>query len=480
MSWQGPATAMCARERNPAVRYLLDLAYALLLLVLSPWLLYAILVRGRYRHGLSEKLLGRVPRRGGTGRCIWLHAVSVGEVNVLATLVAHLERELPDVELVVSTTTPTGHELARRRLPRQTVFFCPLDFSWATRQALRRVRPDLVVLIELELWPNLVLAAREFGARVALVNGRLSDRSFRGYRRLRPFLAFLLRRLDLIAVQTEQYAARFRQLGAPPATVQVTGSIKFDGAQGDRRNPVTAQLSRLAGIAPEDVVFLAGSTQAPEEQLALATFRELRRHFPQLRLILVPRHPERFTDVAALLDQSGLIWQRRSELEQQPPRPGARVLLVDTIGELGAWWGTAQIAYVGGSLGRRGGQNMIEPAAYGAAVSFGPRTENFRDVVAALRAADAAVVVADGPALTGFVRWCLESPQAAVALGQRARQLVAGHAGAAGHTAQQLTRLLAVSTDSPGRRTDGGHGAAAEPVRGRRAMGTAPPPPVPG
>jgi 3-deoxy-D-manno-octulosonic-acid transferase len=334
---------------------------------------------------------------------------------------------------------------------------------------MRRVRPNLLLLAELELWPNLIAAAKEHGARVAILNGRLSDHSFPRYRRIRPFVRRVLEQLDLIAAQNEESAARFRALGAPHSRVYATGSLKYDGAQIDRRNSRTAALRELAGFTDDDIVFLAGSTQEPEEQIAIDLFHRLSAGHPGLRLVLVPRHPERFNDVARLLDESNLLWCRRTELAIQPPappgviapksdieqfvsnasskppaEPGAagRVLLVDTIGELGAWWGTAQIAFVGGSFGSRGGQNMIEPAAYGAAVSFGPNTWNFRDIVAALMAADAAVVVQDPQALDAFVRRCVEDPAYATALGTRAQQLVQSQLGATKRTIALIEALF--------------------------------------
>ncbi len=259
---------------------------------------------------------------------------------------------------------------------------------------------------------------------------------------MRPFISRLLRQLDLIAVQDDEYRRRFLDLGAAPAAVCVTGSMKFDGAETDRRNPATIRLRELAGIAESDVIFLAGSTQEPEEELALATYRELASECPALRLIVVPRHRERFDAVAKLLDESGIPWQRRSRLDADGADPHAPVLLVDAIGELGAWWGTAHAAFVGGSLGSRGGQNMIEPAAYGAAVSFGPNTRNFRDIVAMLLAAEAAVVVHDGAELTAFVRRALTDREFAAALGERARRLVSTQLGATARTFELLAPLV--------------------------------------
>jgi 3-deoxy-D-manno-octulosonic-acid transferase len=450
--------------------WLLNLIYLAVLLICAPLIAWTALRTGKYREGYGQKLLGLVPSRDDDATCVWIHAVSVGEVNLLSTILGQLREAHPDWRIVISTTTKTGYDLARKKYADLTVFYCPLDFSWAVRTAMRRIRPALLVLAELELWPNLIQAAREQGARVAIINGRLSDHSSRGYRRIRPLVAGVLRKIDLIAAQNDESAARFRSLGAPADRVHVTGSLKYDGAQTDRDNPRTAALRELAGIADDDLVFLAGSTQDPEEQIALDIYRRLSQRHPRLRLILVPRHPERFDAVAQLLDASGVTWTRRSQLDSQPPavpgvgsaeipsssrkppaepganevfaRPQSPVLLIDTVGELGAWWGAAQIAFVGGSFGDRGGQNMIEPAAYGAAVSFGPNTWNFRDVVAALAAADAAVVVQNAAELEAFVRRALEEPASAVSLGQRAQALVRSQLGATQRTVTLLESLM--------------------------------------
>jgi 3-deoxy-D-manno-octulosonic-acid transferase len=444
--------------------YLLNLVYLLLVLLASPWLLYRAARTGRYREGYAQKFLGLTPRRISQNPCLWLHAVSVGEVNLLAPLLKWIQQQRPGWECVVSTTTLTGMTLARKKYPHLTVFYCPLDFSWAVRAAMRRVRPSVLVLAELELWPNLVRAASEHGARVAVINGRLSPHSFRGYRRIRPLVRWLLGRIDLLAVQDATYAERFLGLGARPETVHVTGSMKFDGAETERGNPTTRRLRTLAGIADEDVVFLAGSTQEPEEAAALEVFRRLSPQWPRLRLVLVPRHPERFEAVARLLDLSGLAWQRRSRLGRSEgpsatgvspvgracstgetpvaPTVAPRILLVDSVGELGAWWGAAHVAFVGGSLGNRGGQNMIEPAAYGAAVSFGPNTRNFRDIVAMMLDRQAAVVVRDADELAAFIRMVLETPQNAAELGRRAQALVAEQLGATQRTFDLLSGLV--------------------------------------
>jgi 3-deoxy-D-manno-octulosonic-acid transferase len=206
--------------------YLLNIAYLVALLVASPWLVWAAIHRGKYRDGFAAKLFGETPlldnRRGPR---LWLHAVSVGEVSLIGSLLREIDAKHPEWECVVSTTTATGYALAKKNYPQLAVFYAPLDFSWAVRRAMRRVRPTLLVLAELELWPNLIRAAQEQGTKVAIVNGRLSARSFRGYRRIRWLTKRVLRIVDLIAAQNDEYAARFRALGARPEAVRVTGSL---------------------------------------------------------------------------------------------------------------------------------------------------------------------------------------------------------------------------------------------------------------
>ncbi len=438
---------------------LLNVLYVLFLILASPVIIWRMIRQGKYREGFAEKFRGLSPiTPEGTGPVVWFHAVSVGEVNLLKPILPLLRREHPDWHLVVSSTSMTGRRLAERLFPDLTVFYCPLDFTWSVRRSLLRVRPDMLVLAELELWPNLIAMAARGGTKVAVINGRISDRSFKQYRAVSFFLRPILQKLALIAASDETAAGYFRRLGADPARLHVTGSIKFDGAQTDRRNPKTLDLARLAGIrldrtdgAPADIVFLAGSTQDPEEAMALDAFRAWSEKFPELKLILVPRHPERFESVAELLDKSGLPWLRRSGITETPSSPGTRILLVDTIGELGAWWGASQIAFVGGSIGKRGGQNMLEPAAYGAAVSFGPNTKNFREISQQMLRAEAALVVRSPEELTAFVGRCLNRPQWRAELGDRARRLVIAQRGACSKTAALLTQTAAsFSRRNPG------------------------------
>lgn len=429
----------------------LNLVYLLGLLAAAPWLVFTAITKGKYRRGWTQKLFGLVPRAPGISRPIWLHAVSVGEVNLLVPLVRELSRPDPAVEVVISTTTDAGFKLAQTRFPDRLVFYFPLDFTWAVGRAIRRLQPRLLVLTELELWPNLVTAAREIGVPVAVVNGRLSERSFRGYRRIVPLLRPTLARIDLVAAQNECYAERFRALGAEPSRVHVTGSMKYDNARANREDPTVRALGKLAGIRERDIVFLAGSTGEPEEEIALTAYERVRAKHPKLRLVLVPRHPERFAAVAELLQERGCPFVRRTHLDTAASSEAAPAILVDKVGELGQWWGLANIGFVGGSLNRRGGQNMIEPAAYGVATCFGPNTHNFRDIVADLLRHDAARVVRDMDELTAFVQECVEQPEFRGALGERARRFVLTQRGATAETVRLLEPFL---TDVPSARRD--------------------------
>jgi 3-deoxy-D-manno-octulosonic-acid transferase len=417
--------------------WLLNALYLLALLLLSPWLLWRALRTGRYRKGLKAKLLGLSnPFPPGA---VWFHGVSVGEVHLLRQLVAAFRRRHPDRLCVVSASTDTGLEEARKAFPDLAVFPFPFDFSWAVRRSLRAVAPSLVVLAEGEIWPNFLLACRRRGVPVAVVNGRMSPRSRRRYGRLAWIARPLFRTLDLLAVQTADFADALRALGARHQCVHVTANVKYDGAGGDRANPRTAELRRLLHVHPDDLVWIAGSTQAPEEEIVVRIYRKLRAELPHLRLFLVPRQRDRFDEVARLLEPSGLPFARRSTgtgLE-------ARVVLVDTIGELGALWGLADVAFVGGSLdGRRGGQNMIEPAAYGAAVVFGPHVWNFADAAMRLLEAGGACQVPDGIVLETVVRRLLGDREERERRGAAARDFALSQQGATERTVTLLEGLL--------------------------------------
>jgi 3-deoxy-D-manno-octulosonic-acid transferase len=423
--------------------YLLDAVYLLALLLLSPWLLYKTLTTGKSRCGLWRKLRGDALLRDGDRPCAWFHGVSVGEIHLLGTIVRGFRERHPDWQCAISTSTDTGFDEACKRFSDLPVFFWPFDFSWAVRRALRRVNPGLVVLAEGELWPNFLRAAKVRGVLTAVVNGRMSPRSRRKLLRFRPLTRRLVAGVDLFLAQNEEYAKDYRAVGADPDRVQVTGSVKYDGVQSDRQNSKARELARLLNIVPGDLVWIAGSTQDPEEKYVLTIYRTLRQQWPDLRLILVPRQRDRFGEVAELLRSQRERFVRRSELTG-PLHDRSAIVLVDTIGELGSLWGLADVAYVGGSLdGRRGGQNMIEPAAYGAAVVFGPHVWNFRETADRLVGLGAAIQVSDAAALELSIRRLLENPPERARLGAAARLFVKDQQGATERTLAHIDVLLA-------------------------------------
>jgi 3-deoxy-D-manno-octulosonic-acid transferase len=427
--------------------FLYSAALGVGMLASLPYWLFQMVRRGKYRKGLTERL-GRVPSRlrlpGKKEPVIWIHAVSVGEVLAVAGLVEEIQRRFPRHGVFISTTTDSGQALARKRFGEANVFYFPLDFAFAIRPYLRTLRPEMVVVAETEFWPNFMRLARASGARIAVVNARISDRSWPNYRRFRPLLRRLLDNVDLFLAQTPEDAARLQDIGARPERVRVTGNLKFD-------IPVPAQPAMVESmrksIAAEGAgpVLVCGSTVEGEEPLLLRAFENLLAQYPRAVMILAPRHPERFAAVAALLNQMSVRFCRRSffrrSLWQGEPLAGG-VLVLDTIGELAALYALADIAFVGGSLVPRGGHNIIEPAQYGVATVVGNHTENFRDIVSLFASRDAVRIA--GPAEMPLVLLeLLANEEERRALGRRAAETMQSQRGATLRTGAELQELLA-------------------------------------
>jgi 3-deoxy-D-manno-octulosonic-acid transferase len=430
--------------------YLLNALYGLAAVALFPWLLVRSLMTGRYRRGMNAKLFGLAsPPASGKKPVAWFHGVSLGEVQLLRTVVAAFRLRHPDWECVVSATTDTGLAEARKCFADLAVIDYPFDFSWAVRRTLAAVNPRLIVLAESELWPNFLRAAGLRNIPVVVVNGRTSPRSFGRYRKF-AWLArpLLFGRVTHFAMQTGDYAESMQRLGIASEKVSVTGSMKYDGALGDRRNARTLELRRLLALTDADRVWVAGSTHAPEEKLVLDAFRRLRVTHPELRLILVPRSPDRFDDVAKLMDRNSFSYVRRTQIAG-PLRDKPAVILVDTIGELGAAWGLADVGFVGGSLdGRRGGQSMIEPASYGVPVLFGPHVWNFRDAAARLVEAGGGVQVKADRGLEHEVQRLIDDPDLQRQMGDAARELVRTQQGATARTLDVIDGVLGARSTS--------------------------------
>lgn len=429
--------------------------YLLALTLLSPWLLWRRVRTGRYRSNLAAKLLGRVTVANPFAKPVaWFHGVSVGEIHLLVTVVAGFRKRHPDWLVVVSSTTDTGLAEAKIRFAGLSVIPWPFDYTWTVRRAMTAVNPRLLVLTEGELWPNAVRAAKAHGTAVAVINARMSPRSFGRSRWVTGLLRrYVYRYVDRFAVQGEEYANRFRQLGADASKVIVTGSVKYDGAVRESGTDQSDGLLRGLGSSPSPLaplpprekgtIWVAGSTHAPEERIVLEAFSKLRQRFPPLQLILVPRHPDRFEEVAALLASKDLPFVRRSQLTGPPVSPPA-VLLLDTVGELGAAWALADVGYVGGTLdGKRGGQSMIEPAGYGVPTVFGPHDWNFRDAARRLIEAGGAVRVREANEVEGAVAGLLADSARRKKMGEAARALVRAQQGATGRTLDVLDELIA-------------------------------------
>jgi 3-deoxy-D-manno-octulosonic-acid transferase len=418
-----------------------SLLLAVAMLLSAPYWIYQMLQHGKYRTGFRERM-GKVPprlRQFSSRRVIWVHAVSVGEVLAVGQLIEQMRRTFPDHVVLVTTTTDTGQDLARKRFAADSVFYFPLDFAFAIRPYLRVLRPELVVLAETEFWPNFLRLAEASGARIAVVNARISDRSLPRYRRFRWALQSILSQLDLFLAQTEQDAERLRAIGAPAERVMVSGNLKFDIAPASPP-PIVDALRQSLVAEKTGPVLVCGSTVDDEEPILLKAFQNLRVGHPRALMILAPRHPERFDDVANLLRQLELPFARRSQWRGESLAGG--ILLLDSMGELSALYELADVAFVGGSLVPRGGHNIIEPAQHGVPIVVGNHTENFRDIIALFQSRDALriVGVAELPLL--FMELLSNEPERRT-LGRRAQETMRSQTGATARTLEALQRLLA-------------------------------------
>jgi 3-deoxy-D-manno-octulosonic-acid transferase len=420
------------------VFYSLLLAMAALLSL--PWWTVQMLRLGKYRSGLAERL-GFVPARlnhDAQPGSIWVHAVSVGEVLAVSQLIHELQRQHPDRQIFVSTTTATGQKLARQRFGENRVFFMPLDFGFAVRRYLNALKPQLIVIAETEFWPNLLHLAGKRQTSLAIVNARISDRSFPRYRRFKWFFGRVLSEVDLFLTQTAEDAERLREIGAPTGRVRVSGNLKFD----IRPNAQPSLVNGLrAAIGKDSPVIVCGSTAEGEEDPLLAAFKQVRQQFPAAVMILAPRHPERFEKVAAMISAEGLALQRRSLWSPPEAINGGGILLLDTVGELAAVYELADIAFVGGSLVPTGGHNVLEPAQYSAAILVGPHTFNFREIVSIFEQGGATKIVTAETLYQQFLS-LLGHAEERQRMGSRAKDLFAKHAGATRRTLEALEPLL--------------------------------------
>jgi len=413
----------------------------------APWWLWRVATTEKYREGLKERL-GRVPERlrsmsGDRKRVIWLHAVSVGEVLAVSRLVEEIGTAFPGYRLLVSTTTRTGQALARERFGAERVFYCPLDLPWAVRGYLEALRPAMLVLAETEFWPNLLSGCFKRGVPVMVVNARISDRSWPRYRMLQRLWSPILARLNRVLAQSELDAERLRALGC--GAVPVSGNLKFDV-----RVPREAEAARLLKSGGAGLRFVvAGSTLEGEESALLEAWPSLLERDPKLVMVMAPRHPERFGEVASLLAGSGVLWVRRTEWKgkDEVALRAGQVVLLDSIGELASVYSLAAVAFVGGSVAEAGGHNPLEPAQFRVPIVMGPHYANFRAITEDLRAHDA-VRIARREELAGALAELLTNTDEARAMGERARRVFEEQAGTTGRTVSALREVLNLQTES--------------------------------
>lgn len=414
---------------------------ACFLLITLPYWLLQMLRHGKYRAGLRQRF-GDIPphllKNASARRTLWVHAVSVGEVVASSGVVESLRREFPSHRVLVSTTTSTGHKLAVKKFGAENVFYFPLDFAFAVRPYVEVLKPELCVIAETEFWPNFLRLAKRGGARIAVINCRISDRSFPGYQRLRFWLPKVLDNVDLFLAQTEEDKRRLIAIGANEARTLVSGNLKFDVAPPSPPSIATSLRTSFEQTGAHPVL-VCGSTLDEEERLLLSAFRNILATHPKAVTILAPRHPERFAEVANLVEQLGFPMWRRS-LWSGEPLAGA-VLVLDSIGELASLYSLATVAFVGGSLVPRGGHNIIEPAMYGVPIVTGNHYENFREIVDFFRTRDAVRVVGMAELALVFME-LIENGEERGKLGRNASAALDSQRGATERTVVALQNLM--------------------------------------
>jgi len=427
------------------MRILIDFIYLLAAIGYSPILIYRAIRYKRYLTGWNQRL-GKIGRKFPEKKCIWLHAVSVGEVNAAKTIIEELKNTFIDFEIVISTTTDTGFARATSIFGENfKVFYFPLDFSCIMLRAFRRIRPSICLLMEQEVWPNFIHFANQSDVPVVVVNGRISDKAFARYKKLKLISKIIYRKITLILTQTEEYAKRFITIGIPEDKVIVTGSLKYDTAQitdkVDGADTLAAQLN-----ITDERLWVAGATGPGEEKILLDVFKNLtaRQQFKDLRLAIVPRKPERFDEVAQLIKDVGFEFVRYSDFKNTDDKSSDKtpVILGDTMGDLRKFYSLAAIIFVGRSLVPMGGSDMMEAAALGKPTIFGPHAFNFRQTVDALLKDEGAVMVKDEQDLLQTMQKCLTDTDLAQKIAKNGRQVIKKNQGATQKTITQIAKFL--------------------------------------
>jgi 3-deoxy-D-manno-octulosonic-acid transferase len=436
------------RQMYTLYNLLFNLAFILAfpyLLLRAAWGKHGVLERmGRLSGQKTGKLRGR--------KVIWFHAASVGEVKALSVIIPQVRRNHPEYELVISTLTKTGKADAEKALEgKGMVFFVPVDLKRFVRRTLRKIKPVALILVETELWPNLIREAKKSGCFVGLVNGRISERSLRKYQLVKSLFAETLRYLDLLCVQSEEYKQRMLLLGAEEGRIVITGNLKFDRLLLADGCQDADQIRKSLHISQDQRVLVAGSTREGEEQILLLVFKRLKQQYPNLIFVLAPRHLNRLSQIEGFVSVEGLDFVRRTQLDEssskhaqegESPLNHRSLILLDTMGELSRLYCLADVAFVGGSLVPVGGHNLLEPAIYGVPVLFGPHVDNFKEEARILVESGGGIQVHDQEELLRELTELLSDNERRKALGQKAREAIERETGVAKETTDLIFSAL--------------------------------------
>lgn len=416
-----------------------NILYLTFLVLASPFYLVSIIRRDKHRIGLAQKLGLSSPQLK-PGKRIWLHAVSVGEVLLCRPLVTKLRAERPELNIIISVTTATGYRMAQRHFAEHEIIFYPFDFSWAVKRMLKVVQPEMILLVELELWPNFIRAAKKRNIPVAVINGRLTERSCRGFQRAKRVLAPMFAGVAHYWMQTDLYAERLRKLGIPESKIMNLGSMKYDCLDFEPKSERIQTLIDGLGSFAKRPVIVAGSTHNPEEQYLLDALGALIRG-KKVNLIIVPRHPERYDEVEELIKAAGLTAQRKTALDGGQNYCDGAVVMLDTMGELAQVYGIADAVYIGGTLIEHGGQNLMEPAALGKAIICGPSVYNFQETYDLLKKAGATI---DIPDAQGLIDECTTKllQRDLAEIGRRGIEVMRAQAGSTDKHYKQILKAL--------------------------------------
>lgn len=417
-----------------------DLIFLALVLIYLP----AYLIKRKFHRGFLTRL-GFLPAGLALDKPVWIHAVSVGEAIAVRGLIEGIRKRYPGKQLVISTVTTTGNKIVKS-FAKETDFvaYLPLDFSFIVNSVVKRIKPCLAIIVETELWPNFISCLHKNNVPVVIVNTRISDNSFKGYKRIKPLLKGILNKVNLFCVRTVLDEERLLSLGALKEQIKISGNMKFDISSSVASRQVYSEYRNMLGLYTEDILFTCGSTHPGEEEIILNCYRGLLCDFPRLKLLLAPRHPERSSDVAGMIKKLGFEPFRVSELNSRSQKPSAAqpVFILDTVGQLMNYYAAADIVFVGGSLVKKGGHNILEPALFAKPIISGPHMSNFRDITELFIFNKACVLAHNEQELAAQVKRLLEDSGARAELGKNAQRLIAENQGATRKTLDCITAFI--------------------------------------